>query len=191
MKELTFPSSLAARLHPSHLIDSLPYCDQIEPEALAKAVELVQQEMQSFEPPDYLEGLYEASSTNPSKRLEGDYRFSQKTYSLGQFDREQAEDQIKKALILKGHAERRLSNLSLYKDYATEGWEEHLKNLEAYISKQEHDLAMLQTRATEINTTRKTQQLDAQHKLEALQSRWRDLTSRNRALQEALKRGRE
>jgi hypothetical protein len=144
--------------------------------------------MRTFDPPDYLAGHFEPSLEVNSSRMEGSFRVTKSQYDLGEdFELGKAEGQISHLLTLKGHAERRLVNLGMYKDYATEGWQVHLEHLTAYKAKLEHDLKHLRDRVTSINEGRKAQQLRAKEKLDLLQAQWRDLGQKNLALKRELR----
>eukprot|EP01084_Bolivina_argentea_P038662 71499_1 len=180
------------------VLDGLPYIEYFTDMQIANAEKAVHDEMRTMQKQDYLKEdplptCRIIDSTQFEEQIERIYR-KEKILS---FDRYEClgprKDQIQSLAIWKkeiancksmyGHQLNRLLNLELTKKYNAAKWSnynDYLRNCNEYQNTVVHEL---QDKMDDVNRKRKMAQLEAQPKLNKLESEWWALVSKNNEIE--------
>jgi len=186
------------RLHSediSNLINSLPYVDESYEENEAQISQMIQEEMNSFSPKDYLadfphlEHNFKGSVflENEYKRVSSGIKDNNPRLDLSRYsvlppnktDLNSWKLALRNAEAQFEHMNLRLENLELVQTYGSNAWRHHNTYLEGTQKRLSTILEGLKKEIDELNLQRKTEQGTAGITIRSLESKWMELVQKN------------
>jgi hypothetical protein len=186
------------------LLTALPYVDAEGPGPVVQG--LIEAEMRTFTPVNYLEGHSTATLTFEASELlrkEWDaMQSSNGSRKLGVIDLTRYtvpppppsdnksvtawEEAVKNAKAMLVHQSTHAENLELLKLYGANAWRDCNEKLEQLRSRLQNEVNEAQKQLDKLNLDRKNEQLPVGRKLVQLEDEWSQLVERNRALARAI-----
>ncbi|CAG9320664.1 unnamed protein product [Blepharisma stoltei] len=183
-KAIEFKTRLTYQIANSHLVDALPYLDKYTENDNKIANELVQKEMKSFEPGDYLKELPLPKTNFESAPYFKEFfdNYSKENPVKAEAETENSIEELRKAKLQFCYNEMRNSNLKLLTKFGAEAWKRHIKDLDSYLKRIEKTVKNYENTNTAINQHRKADQENAETQIKSLQTEWSQLVKRNNEL---------
>jgi len=188
----------------NQLINALPYIDDYSPEAEEMATKLIQEEMKTFAPPDYLENQpLQFPTFGSSVLLKNEWDRMVKTgdpklppldisrYAAGNppvskiKSVESWEDALKMTKHQLLYQTNRLENLELLKLYGANAWRLHNESLNQIEQQLQNTLNELRQEIEQTNWQRKRAQTEIGNRLTQLESEWHELVFKNFEIEKA------
>eukprot|EP00750_Incisomonas_marina_P019530 INCI3499.1.p1 GENE.INCI3499.1~~INCI3499.1.p1 ORF type:complete len:238 (-),score=44.73 INCI3499.1:1068-1781(-) len=202
-KEKPYEQSLAEKIA-CVKIDALPYIDGEfnNPAVKAQVHALVQQEMSSFQPRDYLKDLhleeYKPASHVRGALVEDEMKRIERGENLQplqatvepppkslQDDVGAWQSALRNAETQLAHQSNRVLNLELLSKYGASVWVDTLKHSDVLNTKSKKALEEAEQRVHTLNAKRKVEQTAVKAPLESKQYQWWNLTVKNRQIETA------
>jgi len=184
------------------LIDSLPYIDEYTPEMEREVITLIEEEMKSFTPGNYLSHLADDNLSFSSPLLQKEWnrmchesaqgadpqafppiditRYAsprppphlQKTNTAWQQALDNANAQLE-------HLKNRADNLELTLHYGSNAWKVYNEKIEDYRKRLQQHADHLAEQINNVNTARKNKQTQHKSSFEQLEAEWLELVKKN------------
>jgi len=186
------------------LLDVLPYVDAYSEEEKQDALRLIQEEMGTFQPKDYLatvlpppplptflggtEALLQAEMERVGASKPPVGGFDATRYALrrpqgaAEKDPKAWQEAVDQAQMVLQHQHARLANLRLLEQFGPNAWLANNQRLQSLQHQLDEELRAMRTQIEELNRTRLEEQQTAGVKLHRSQTEWAELVQKNMQL---------